>query len=247
MMENLIRNGLLAGAILMTVVVGVAVAQDGPAPVPAVRPGVLGLPMPDFLLPAIQGGAYGPSALKGKNVLIVFPRGKVDDTWCWICPYQYSDLAEAEARLGPRKAYNLEILFILPCGEEEVRHWVGLFPSLIGIIEGRKNPPDLDKLDPRGKIAVQRMRQFFPKTFDFGKNPAPTPLPILYDRDQAVSKMLGLFTTDWDESAVDQNVPTVFLLNASGEIIFKYRSQITFDRPNADYLVKIMDKLILNK
>jgi peroxiredoxin len=91
------------------------------------------------------------------------------------------------------------------------------------------------------------MRQFFPKTFDFTKTPPPTPFPILYDKDQAVSKMLGLFTTNWDESAVDQNVPTVFLLNESGEIVFKYRSQITFDRPNADYLVKIMDKLVLNK
>jgi peroxiredoxin len=246
-MKNPIRNGLLAAAVLATAFSGLAAAQDGPPPAPAVRPAVLGLPMPDFSLPAIQGGTYGPSALKGKNVLIVFPRGKVDDTWCWICPYQYSDLAEADSRLALRKAYNLEVLFVLPYGEAEVRHWVELFPSLIGIIEGRKNPPDFDKLDPRRKMGVQRMRQFFPKTFDFSKTPAPTPFPILFDKDQAVSKMLGLFTTDWDESAVDQNVPTVFLLNESGEIVFKYRSQITFDRPNADYLVKIMDKLILNR
>ncbi len=244
-MKRHISIGLLFAAILVMIIPCPMIAQEEQTP--RVLPAILGLPMPDFSLPAIQGGIYGPSSLKGKNVLIIFPRGKVDDTWCWICHYQYADLAEVEARLGLRKAYNLEIVFILPYGEDEVRHWAGLFGSQIALIEGRKNPPDFDKLDARMKRGVQRMRQFFPKSFDFSKNPAPTPFPILYDKDQAVSKMLGLFTTNWDDSAVDQNIPTIFLLNTAGEIIFKYRSQITFDRPNADYLVKIMDKLILNR
>ena len=89
------------------------------------------------------------------------------------------------------------------------------------------------------------MRQAFSKAFDFAKSPAP--LPVLYDKDQAVSKMLGLFTTNWDDSAVDQNIPTVYLLSPTGDVRFKYMSQITFDRPNAEYLIKILEKLILGR
>jgi hypothetical protein len=59
--------------------------------------------------------------------------------------------------------------------------------------------------------------------------------------------MLGLFTTNWDRSAVDQNIPTIYLLNTAGEVRFKYTSQTTFDRPNAEDLVKILDTLILNR
>ncbi len=57
--------------------------------------------------------------------------------------------------------------------------------------------------------------------------------------------MLGLFTANWDRSAVAQNIPIISLLNAAGDIQFKYTSQTTFDRPNAAYLVKIFNKLIL--
>ncbi len=59
--------------------------------------------------------------------------------------------------------------------------------------------------------------------------------------------MLGLFTTNWDERAVDQNIPTVYLLSPTGDVRFKYMSQITFDRPNAGYLIKILEKLILGR
>jgi peroxiredoxin len=222
-------------------------AQPGPAPAPAFRPAVFGQPMPDFSLPAIQGGEYGPAKLKGKNVLFVFPRGKVGDHWCQICHYQYAELADLETKLGLRKTYDLEVVFVLPYGEAEVRHWAEIFPAQMAVIEGWKNPPGFDKLEGRRKDAVLRMRRFFPQAFDFGSGPAPTPFPILYDGDQAVSKMLGLFTTNWDRSAVDQNIPTIYLLNAAGEVRFKYTSQTTFDRPDAAYLAKILDKLILDR
>jgi peroxiredoxin len=231
-----------------------AVIQDqakAPAPTPpppppaAVQPMVLGFPMPDFTLPAIQGGAFGPSALKGKNVLIVFPRGKVDDTWCWLCHYQYAELADLEARLGLRKAYNLEVLFVLPYGEAEVRHWADIFPAQMAEIQKWLNPPGAESFTGQRKERLDRIRQRFAGLAEYAKGPVATPFPILYDQDQAVSKRLGLFTQNWDHSAVDQNVPTAVLLNTSGDIVFKYASQnTTFDRPSGAYLVRMMAELL---
>ncbi len=215
-------------------------AQASAAPV--MRPTIFGLPMLDFKLTAIQGGEYGPSLLKGKNVLIVFPRGKVDDHWCQICHYQYIDLADLEAKSGIRKAHDLEIVFVLPYGEAEVRHWAGLFPSQMAVIDGWKNPP-AEQAEKRKRF-TELARRFFPKTVDYGGKPAPLPFPILYDTDASVSKGLGLFTSNWDQSAVDQNIPTVVLLNKAGEVVFKYTSQVTWDRPDAAYLVKMMDTLL---
>jgi len=246
-MKRIIRIGLLIAAGVATLLPAGSVPQAQPGQTPVLRPAIFGFSMPDFTLPAIQGGEYGPLKLKGKNVLIIFPRGKVADHWCQICHYQYAELADLEAKLKLRQTYDLEIVFVLPYGEAEVRHWAEIFPSQMAVIEGWKNPPNFEQLDERRKESILRLRRFFPKTFDFSKGPAPTPFPILYDKDQAVSKMLGLFTTNWDRSAVDQNIPTIFLLNASGEVQFKYTSQTTFDRPGAAYLVKIMDKLILNR
>ena len=40
-----------------------------------IRPATVGQPMPDFALPVYQGGDLKLSGLKGKNVLIIFPRG----------------------------------------------------------------------------------------------------------------------------------------------------------------------------
>jgi peroxiredoxin len=41
--------------------------------------------MPDFTLPAYQGGTVTLSALKGKNVMIIFPRGyAAENHWCTI-------------------------------------------------------------------------------------------------------------------------------------------------------------------
>ena len=53
---------------------------------PEVKPALLEAPMPDFTLPTFQGGSMTLSSLKGKNVLIVFPRGfAAEGRWCTIC------------------------------------------------------------------------------------------------------------------------------------------------------------------
>jgi peroxiredoxin len=52
--------------------------------------------MPDFTLPAYQGGTVTLSALRGKNVMIIFPRGyAAENYWCTICNYKYAELIRA--------------------------------------------------------------------------------------------------------------------------------------------------------
>ena len=45
----------------------------------------LGTKMPAFILPTLQGTELSLADYKGKRLLLIFPRGKVDDDWCQIC------------------------------------------------------------------------------------------------------------------------------------------------------------------
>jgi len=51
---------------------------------------------------------------------------------------------------------------------------------------------------------------------------------------------LGLFTAEWGGSKIEQNVPTVYIIDEEGLLRFKYISQNTFDRPGPDYLLRIL-------
>jgi len=212
---------------------------------PPLRPAILGQPMSDFSLPALSGEEFGLSKLKGKNVLLVFPRGKVDSEWCQICHYEYAALAELEKIQGLRKKYNVEILFVLPYDKATVQHWVDIVPDQLAVIEGWKNPPETASAGQ--KNFAQTAKRLLPKTFSIQKGNIPTPFPILVDADQRVSKGLKLFTTNWDGSAADQNVPTVFILDGSGTVRFKYLSQNTWDRPTAEYLAMVLDRMMSDK
>jgi len=168
-------------AILVTVLVVLAVAAmiilfKGQAGAQAQQaevrpsPAVVGQPMPDFTLPLYQGGALTLSSLRGKNVLILFPRGyAAENTWCTICNYRYVELAELE----------------------------------------------------KGTILA--------------------PFPILVDGERMLSKGLGLFQTEWTGSKVDQNIPSVYIIDANGVLQFKYLGQNTVDRPGYDYLFKVLE------
>ncbi len=95
-----------------------------------IRPVIVGDPMPDFTLPIYQGGTQSLSALKGKNVMIIFPRGyAAEGAWCTICNYKYAELIDLEKREQLRKQYNLEILIVLPYGKEIVKQWVEVLPD----------------------------------------------------------------------------------------------------------------------
>src|SRR5512141_1463771 len=85
----------------------------------AVRPAVLGEVLPDFALPSLQGGEVSLAALRGKTVVLVFPRVQYGEgKWCTICNYGYAELAALEAQEGLRRTLDAEIVFVVPFGRE---------------------------------------------------------------------------------------------------------------------------------
>lgn len=211
-----------------------------------IRPVSVLQPMPDFTLPVFQGGEMTLSQLKGKNVLLIFPRGLAGkDHWCHVCNYQYAELAELEINQDIRKKNNLEILFVLPYSKEMVQEWADKFADQISDIENWKNPPNPEKLDERGQRRTEMIKRYFPKSYRFEKGKVPLPFPILIDAEAIISKGLGVFTTEWGGSKIEQNVPTIYIIDKKGVLQLKYISQNTFDRPGPDYLLKFI--ALLNK
>jgi peroxiredoxin len=206
-----------------------------------IRPASVLQPMPDFTLPMHQGGEMILSQLQGKNVLLIFPRGLAGkDHWCHVCNYQYAELAELEITQNIREKNNLEILFVLPYSKEMVQDWVDKFADQMADIENWKNPAEPEKLDERGRSRLEMMKRYFPKSYTFEKDKVPLPFPVLIDAEAKVSKGLGVFTTEWSGSKIEQNVPTMYIIDKKGVVQFKYISQNTFDRPGPDYLQKIL-------
>jgi peroxiredoxin len=207
-----------------------------------IRPALLGHLVSDFTLPGTQGGTVTVSQLKGKNILLVFPRGKVDDHWCQISHYQYADLVDLDRALHFRKKHQLEVLFVLPYDMGTAAKWLAMLPAQLAVIDGWKrlpaSPTDADKR------CVAFWQNALPKTFTAKPRAVPTSFPVLSDGDRAVSIGLGLFTTDWDGSQVDQNIPTVILIDKTGHVRFKYTSQTTFDRPTGEYMMRVVERML---
>lgn len=202
-------------------------------------------PMPDFTLPAFQGGEVTISKLKGRNVLLIFPRGLAGvNHWCHVCNYQYADLAEFDKARQIRKTFNLEILFVLPYSPAQVQKWADKFADQMQDIDNWKNPPDPAKLDAAGKRRMEIISQSMPKRYLFEKGKVPFPFPVLIDADQKVSKGLGLFTKNWDGAKIEQNIPTVYVIDAKGIVRLKYISQNTFDRPSTEYLLGFLERIL---
>lgn len=227
--------------VLLLVAAGTALL---PAQVAPIKPANLGDLFPAFTLPAIQGGDVSLASLKGKNVMIIFPRGRVDDHWCQICHYQYAELAELEKAQAFRKKYNLEVLFVLPYDQATVQHWVDIFPEQMAVIDKWKNPTEEELKNPRVRGWMEQVRMLLPKKLMVSKENIPVPFPILVDGERRLSEGLQLFTMSWDYSYVEQNVSTVFILDGEGKVRFKYYSQGTADRPGADFLLKFIERML---
>jgi peroxiredoxin len=215
-----------------------------PAGIRGQTPVSVGQTMPDFTLPAVQGGQVTLSALRGKNVLLIFPRGRSGGGWCHVCHYQYAELAEFDEMQGMREQHNLEVLFVLPYDRDVVQEWVTMFPAQLQDIENWKNPPDEADLDERQRNRMEVVRRYYPKKFEYEPGNIPIPFPVLIDADQAFSQRLGLFTSSWGGAEVEQNVPTIFIVDGDGVVQFKYHSQSTVDRPGPDYLQRVMEDLV---
>ncbi|HVP90300.1 MAG TPA: redoxin domain-containing protein [Terriglobales bacterium] len=217
-------------------------AQQAQPKPPEVQPAIIEQPMPDFTLPAYQGGSVSLSQFKGKNVLIIFPRGyAAPNYWCTICNYRYVELAELEKAQQIQKRYNVQVLVVFPYPRETVQAWLEALPGQLEKIRETKNPADPAKLDAAGKRRMERWRQIFPDDYSLKKGEILDPFPVLVDGDHAFSKKLGLFQTEWNGGKADQNIPSVFIVDKNGKLLFKYMGQSTVDRPSYDYLFKVLE------
>jgi hypothetical protein len=154
---------------------------------PEVKPALLEQPMPDFTLPAFQGGSVSLSSLKGKNVLIVFPRGfAAEGRWCTICNYKYAELVDFEKTEQLRKKFNLEIVYVFPYGKQTVQQWLDDLPAQLDKIKAWKNPSEADKQDDKVRARMEMARKGFPKDLSAEKGKVPVPFPILMDEDRKV-------------------------------------------------------------
>ncbi len=229
---------ILAGVCLTITLLSLpALSQE-----PVVKPAMLDEPMPDFALPAFQGGSVSLSSLKGKNVMIVFPRGfAAEGRWCTICNYKYADLIDVEKTEQLRKKFDLEILYVFPYGKETVQQWLDALPEQLDKIKTWKNPPEADRQDEKVKTRMEMARKGFPKDLSAEKGKVPVPFPVLIDEDKKFTKGLGLFTTEWSGSRAEQLIPSVFLVDKQGILRFKYIGQNTWDRPSWEYMKKVLE------
>ena len=222
-------------------------AQKAAPAQPEARPVTVMQPMPDFTLPALDGGQVTLSALRGKNVFIIVLRGyAAEGAWCTICHYQYAELVMRELRDKVREKYGLDVLFILPYGPDVVTKWREVIPDQLEKIKKWKNPPDPASLDEAARRRLERYKAIFPLDMsraDIEAKPGELarPFPVLMDADRALTKRLGVFATEWGGSKVDQGIPSVFIVDKAGTLRFKYISQNTADRPSYDYLFKILE------
>jgi peroxiredoxin len=226
--------------------------QPAPAPQPPAaprpQPAVVGQPMPDFTLPVYQGGTMTLSSLRGKNVLLLFPRGyAAENYWCTICNYRYVELAELEKAQNIRAKYNLEIVVVFPYARDVVKSWLEALPGQMESIKARKYPEDAAKLDEAGKARMERSRQIYPNDYALEKGSVLAPFPILVDGERMLSTKLDLFRHEWTGSKAEQNIPAVYIVDAAGTLQFKYVSQNTVDRPGYDYLLKVLEVINAGK
>jgi peroxiredoxin len=209
-----------------------------------IKPVTIGRPMPAFSLPTFQGGTFDLAGLKGKNVMLIFPRGfAAEGRWCTIDNYKYAEIVDLDKTADIRKKYNVEIVFVFPYARDVVAQWVDDNPEQLVKIKDLKNPADPSKLDDQAKARMERWRTSYPKNLGMEKGKVPLPFPILIDADRKLSKGLGLFATEWGGSKVDQNMTSVFVVDKKGLLQFKYIGQSTVDRPEYDTLFKILDQL----
>lgn len=219
-----------------------AVALSAQAPV--IKKAYLGQPMSDFELASLDGKLFKLSALKGKNVLLVFPRVfYATDGDCSICGYQYAELLDQFQAGNWKEKFNLEVLYVFPFSAEVVRSWMGRLPMMLEAVEGWKNPKPEDLKNEQVKRWMEITRQAFPKKYAFAAAPAST-FPVLVDEKRELSRGLDLFREEWSGGKGDQNVPSIFILDRDGVVRFKFIGQHTMDRPTAAYLEKIMKAVL---
>lgn len=204
---------------------------------------IIGEPVKDFTLPVYQGGEFNLSHNKGKNVLIVFPRGYYDkDIWCDICTYEYLDLVDEFYNKKLAEKYNLDVVVVLPYDSTTISKWLTDLPEVYDSFEKSKHPTDTT--NERAMTWERFSNKHYPKIFNINEGETPLPFKILIDGDHKFSERLEIFKNEWWGTKVEQNMPTFILLDKNNTVVFKYIAQHTIDRPGTDYLKKIMDSFL---
>jgi peroxiredoxin len=199
---------------------------------------------PDVTLQTVQGEMVRIADFNGKNIMLIFPRGKVTpEVWCPICHYQYLEMVTVEESEKLREKFNMEIFFVLPYSSDSLQHWINAFPQSLQSINNWKFPDDEANIDENVREWMEYAREFFPYSFDYSADQFELKLPVLFDPDRIVSEGLMIFREEWGGTTVAQNVPTIFILDKEGKVKFKYFSQYTNDRPDAKYIVRYLEKM----
>ncbi len=215
------------------------------APAPTIKKAYLGQPMSEFELPTLDGKSVRLSALKGRNVLLVFPRVfYATNEDCSICGYQYAELADQYQAGHWKDKYGLEVLYVFPFSADVTRAWLGRVPKMLEAVEGWKNPSAEDLQKESTKRWMETARKAYPKKYAFTAADMPMPFTVVIDDKRELSKGLDLFREEWSGGKGEQNIPSVFLLDKDGVVRFKFIAQHTVDRPSAAYLEKIMQAVL---
>jgi peroxiredoxin len=203
------------------------------------HPAVLGEVLPAFSLPSLQGGSVSLAALRGKNVVLVFPRVQYGDgQWCTICNYGYAELAELDAAEAVRRTTNAEIVFVVPFAREHARRWIDATPDELAKVRAWKNPKAGDE---KALAFAEKVKRRLPLDLDPAQGARGLPLPILLDADHALTSGLGLFRTEWGGVKAEQLVPAVFVLDTAGVVRYKHVAQeSTWDRPSGREIVDVL-------
>ena len=205
---------------------------------------ILEEPLKDFTLPVYNGGDFTLAEERGKNLLLIFPRGYYDkDVWCDICAYEYLDLIDEFYNKHFAEKYNLDLIFILPYDMNTIQMWLDDLPEVYFGLEAGKHLADT-LTNEKSMTWVHFANKHYPKSFNIKTGETPQPYRILSDADHQLSERLDIFRSEWWGTKVDQNLPTFILLDEEGIVKFKYISQQTIDRPSSAYLLKIMDEFI---
>lgn len=238
------KNGI-CGTVLVLLALSGLLAPLLAAQAPAIKKAYLGQAMSDFELATLDGKTIRLSALKGRNVMLVFPRvfyAAGGD--CSICGYQFAELADRCQAGKWREKFDLDVLVVFPFSAEVTRSWIARIPAMLAAVEEWKNPKEEDLKNEQ----VQRWREIarlaFPREHSFAAGAVPMPFPILVDEKRELSQGLDLFRAEWSGGKGDQNIPSVFILDREGVVRFKLIGQHTLDRPSADYLEKIMKAVL---
>lgn len=202
-----------------------------------------GDPMPDFTLPVYAGGEFNLSGYRGKNILLLFPRGWTGNSWCAYCPYQYLELEQLEQKSGIMAKNNLEIAFVMPYSSERIKDWMEKFPENLQTIETIKNPQPAPAAGSIQADYADWAKGNFPIVFDAKQDDPHNTIPVIIDENRTLSRRLKIFTNFWDGVSAEQNIASVFIIDKNGILRFKYIGQMTEDRPSVEFLLDFIKKM----